>query len=150
MKTKFKSAFRAVHRSLSIVVCAGAILLLAANEQAQNLFVSFPNNRMITEFTPGGTQSISDSIFGAQGLTFDSGGNLFVSSQGGTITKITPGGVSSTVISGRFNFHGLTFNSAGDLFVVDQLSDTIFEITPGGAQSSFASVGQNLNERKTL
>jgi hypothetical protein len=34
---------------------------------------------------------------------------------------------------------GLTFNSAGNLFVAHFSSGTIYEFTPGGAQSAFAS-----------
>ena len=34
---------------------------------------------------------------------------------------------------------GLAFNSAGDLFVADFGSGNIYEFTPGGAQSTFAS-----------
>jgi hypothetical protein len=34
---------------------------------------------------------------------------------------------------------GLAFNSAGDLFEADGQSGNIFEFTPGGAQSTFAS-----------
>ena len=34
---------------------------------------------------------------------------------------------------------GLAFNSAGDLFVADVSSGNIYEFTPGGAQSTFAS-----------
>jgi fructose 1,6-bisphosphatase len=34
---------------------------------------------------------------------------------------------------------GLAFNSAGDLFAADAVSGNIYEFTPGGARSTFAS-----------
>ena len=34
---------------------------------------------------------------------------------------------------------GLAFNSAGDLFEADHGSGNIYEFTPGGTQSTFAS-----------
>ena len=43
-----------------------------------------------------------------------------------------------SVLGGKGGLDGLAFDSAGDLFVSHFSSDTIYELTPGGAQSTFA------------
>ena len=78
-------------------------------------------------------------------MAFDRSSNLFVS-QGDSIFKFAPKGVKSTfVISKAANFIDLAFDEAGNLFVVDQtvtvpgLGCSIFEITPDGTKSAFAT-----------
>ena len=45
----------------------------------------------------------------------------------------------STFASGLYGPYGLAFNSAGNLFVADYGSGNIYEFTPGGVRSTFAS-----------
>ncbi len=45
----------------------------------------------------------------------------------------------STFASGLVYPTGLAFDSAGNLFMTDNNLDSIYEFTPGGAQSLFAS-----------
>ncbi len=148
MKSKFKSTIRAACYSFSGVVCAGAVLLIASNAQAQNLFVATGiNPGSIYSITPSGGVSTftSTGLNYPYGLAFDSSGNLFVANSildigtGGYVTKITPGGVQSTIPSGP-DPKGLAFNSAGDLFETDYHSGNIYEYTPGGVFSIFATV----------
>ena len=132
-------------------ICAGALLLIAAKGQAQNLFVASGNN--VIEITPGGVQSTFASLGAhAYGLAFDSEGNLFASVTRQTnsglfnsIIKITPVGVQSTFATGSGNsaFGSLAFDSAGNLFVTGAYAG-ILEFTPQGVQSTFASGASGL------
>jgi hypothetical protein len=121
----------------------GAVILIASNAPAQNLFVANFNGDSIIEITPGGVQNtFATGMDNPIGLAFDSAGDLFVANAsnyapGGYITKITPGGVQSTFASGLIQPGGLAFNSAGNLFVGN--GTNITEITPGGVQTTFSS-----------
>ncbi|MGD0746048.1 MAG: PEP-CTERM sorting domain-containing protein [Verrucomicrobiota bacterium] len=146
LKMKTKSSIRAAFHSFGGVICAGAVLLIASNAQAQNLFVAAAHSDNIYEFTPGGTQStFASGLNYPYGLAFDSSGDLFAANSildigtGGYVSKITPGGVQSTIPSGP-DPKGLAFNSAGDLFETDYHSGNIYEYTPGGVLSTFATV----------
>ena len=139
MKTKSKSIISNVCHSISGVVCAGAVMLIASSAQAQNLFESDGVSGNIYEFTPGGAQStFASGLSSPYGIAFNSAGDMFVANGGNVnITEITPGGVESTFASVSHGAVGLAFNSAGDLFAAD--SGNIYEFTPGGARSTFAS-----------
>jgi sugar lactone lactonase YvrE len=80
-------------------------------------------------------------------------GDLFASIDGapgngvGSIYKYTPHGLQSTVATGLFRPRGLAFDSTGNLFVATNFCDattwchpTILKITPGGVQSTFATI----------
>jgi sugar lactone lactonase YvrE len=114
-----------------------------------NLFISdgavTDPKSSILKFTPNGKRSTFATGISSVGIACDRSGNLFVS-QGDSIFKFTPKGVKSTyVISKLANFIDLAFDGAGNLFVVDQtvtvlgLGRSIFEITPDGTKSPFAT-----------
>jgi len=67
---------------------------------------------------------------------------LLASDVYGTINEFTTNGTESTFASGLASEgpEGLAFNNAGDLFVADNGSGNIYEITPSGAQTIFASL----------
>lgn len=80
-------------------------------------------------------------------------GDLFASIEGapgnevGSIYKYSPTGLQSTVATGLARPRGLAFDSAGNLFVATNFCDattwchpTILKITPGGVQSTFATI----------
>jgi glucose/arabinose dehydrogenase len=92
-------------------VCAGALLLIASNAQAQNLFVAEAEAGNIYEFTQGGVQStFASGLDAPYGLAFDSAGDLFEMDAGSdTIQEIRPGGALSTFASGFLNPQGLAF-----------------------------------------
>jgi DNA-binding beta-propeller fold protein YncE len=124
-------------------VAAAAVMLIASNAQAQNLFVSDVGSGNgsgnIYDYAPGGVQStFASGVDRPFGLAFNSAGDLFVSANpSGIIYEYTPGGVKSTFASGLIGPGALAVNSAGDVFVGNGTSLT--EITPGGMQSTFAS-----------
>jgi glucose/arabinose dehydrogenase len=137
-----KTIINATFNSFGVVACAGAVLLITSDAQAQNLFVSAGlNGSTITEIAPSGAQSaFASGLSDPRGLAFDSAGNLFVSDGGsGNIYEFTPGGAQSTFASGVNNVFDLAFNSAGDLFTIGTVNGDIYEYTPGGVQSIFAS-----------
>jgi sugar lactone lactonase YvrE len=116
-----------------------------AFNSAGDLFESDYRSGNIYEYTPGGVQSTF-----ATGLTlplataFNSVGDLFVGSGygngNGMITEIAPNGTKSLFATGLSFPGGLAFNSAGNLFVSSQSGGTIYEFTPEGVQSEFATV----------
>ncbi len=132
---------------------------------AANLFVSDTDesgNGVINEFnTAAGPSSGVAVISGLpspsgepEGLAFNSSGDLFAAENTspvgawpptGCICKFTPNGaggwVQSTFASGLALPCGLAFNSSGDLFVADSNAQSIYEITPGGTRSTFATFG---------
>ncbi len=110
-----------------------------------NLFETDYSSGKVFEFAPNGTPTTFASGFTDPiSLAFDASGNLFVGSGSGNgngiITKITPGGVQSPFASGLSFPQGLEFDSAGNLYEADNTSSHIFEFTPGGTKSTFASV----------
>jgi len=104
MKTKSKFIIHAASQSFSGIVCAGAVLLMAASAPGQNLFVtSCINPGSIYQITPSGavsTFTATGQNF-PYGLAFNSAGDLFVANSlddagiGGYVTEITPAGVIS-------------------------------------------------------
>jgi sugar lactone lactonase YvrE len=111
---------------------------------AGNLIVADYNSGNIYQYTPGGVQSTFTSGFTTPtALAMDSLGDLFVASGFGTgsgiITKITPGNTQTVFATGLSFTRGMTFTGAGDLLVADN-SNNIHEFTPGGSESTFATV----------
>ena len=112
---------------------------------AGNLFESDYRSGNIFEYTPGGVQStFASGLSFPLAMTFNSAGDLFVGAGygagAGYIEEITPGGTTSVFASGLYFPNGLAFNSAGDLFESDLGTGTIYEFTPRGVRSTFASV----------
>jgi sugar lactone lactonase YvrE len=97
----------------------------------------------ITEITPGGAQSTFYSGVDAQGLAFNSAGNLFQADyRTGNIYEYTTGGVQSTFATGLPNPIMLAFNKVGNLFVSAGYGNGqgfIDEITTGGVTNLFAA-----------
>jgi len=118
-------------------------------------FLGDSNDQTIYKFAPNGARTVfagpSDFAAGAYpiGLAFDSGGNLFVSTEcfcepgSDTILKFTPTGVESTFATGLTNPRGLGFDGSGNLFVAENIdfpNGDILEYPPGGgAPTVFAS-----------
>ena len=68
--------------------------------------------------------------------------NLFVANwyAPGTIYEFTPAGTESTFYSGGLGEpESLVFDSESNLFVADSLAGNVFEITPDGTKTTFAS-----------
>ncbi len=117
-----------------------------AFSSAGNLFVSEHGNPSdIKEITPGKAQStLVSGLNYPDGLAFDGKGDLLEADEGsGNVYEFTnnSGTLNSSpgvFVSGLDEPGALAFDSTGDLFVASSVSD-IIKITPGGAQSTFAS-----------
>ncbi|HTR42282.1 MAG TPA: PEP-CTERM sorting domain-containing protein [Pseudomonadales bacterium] len=140
-----KNNIETMNYSLSGAVCAGALLLTANGASAQNLFASTINTGNVYQYTSGGTQStFASGLNYPYGIAFDAAGNLFVANSalngpGGSISEITRSGTQSTFAS-NVDPIGLAFNNAGNLFQTDYFSGNIYEYTPNGHQSTFATL----------
>ena len=116
-----------------------------AFNSAGNLFEADYRSGNIYEFTPGGVLStFATGLSFPLAMTFNSAGDLFVGAGygagNGYIEEIMPNRTTSVFASGLYFPNGLAFNSAGNLFESDLGTSTIYEFTPGGVRSTFASV----------
>jgi len=136
--------------------------LLQANEglafdSAGYLYAADSGAQTIYKFAPDGTRTVfaEPSAFapGAYpfGLTFDSTGNLFVSTVcfapffcdpgSDTILTFTPSGIESTFATGLTNPRGLAFDDSGYLFVAEaNAPGNILKFFPDGTHTVFATV----------
>lgn len=99
------------------------------------LYVSYPTlsgDDRVYRLTPDGTvHTFAHGLGRAQGLAFDSDGNLYVVAYfegAGGVVQITPAGDTRHTIAGR-NLVGLAFGSEGELFVVD--NSTLYRLDLG-------------------
>ena len=117
-----------------------------------NLYAAAGDDQTIYKFAPDGTRTVfvGPSAFGDSApvdLTFDSAGNLFVSTEGDpgndTILEFTPDGMESTFATGLTNPRGLAFDGSGYLFAAESNpapDGDILKFAPGGgAPTVFAS-----------
>jgi sugar lactone lactonase YvrE len=155
MKTTSKLIYSA------LAVLSLGIAAVTANGALNDLFASVNGQGngggFIYEYTPAGVQStFASGLSRPRGVAFDSSGNLFVATSPfddvnqvfvATIVKITPAGVQSIFVTlGNYFLEGIAIDHSNNVFVfgLDQnnppLPSPIFEITPGGVQSTFGSV----------
>src|SRR5438093_900371 len=151
-----------------LTLVAAALMPIRANANPGDIYVSYNGHAHIRgtiyDYAPNGTGRVFASrLNGPRGITFDSAGNLFVSTQceafpagnctdptiGGRIVKITPSGIQTTFASGLGDgdLRGLAFDALGNLFVADlglaaghdPSRAMVLKITPTGLVSVFAS-----------
>lgn len=136
-KTPFPS------HSFGGIISAAAILFMAANVSAQNLFIANYPNGTIQEISGGAESIFATGMNYPAGVAFDGAGDLFVANsannagESGNITEFTHTG--SSVFASGIDPQGLAFDGSGDLFVADYRSGNIYEYTPKGVQSTFAT-----------
>jgi len=113
-----------------------------AVDAAGNIFVGINQSgtNSIEKITPSGTVSVFASLVTpAQGLAFDSSGNLYATT-GSSIYKYTQAGVRSIFVSNGLNSpQGLAFDGTGNLYVVVG-GNQIEKFTSANVGSAFASV----------
>jgi sugar lactone lactonase YvrE len=132
-------------RLASGVVCAGAVLLMSSSAWAQDLFVSDFINGNIYRITPKGEISVfASGMDYPYGIAFNHAGDLFVANSAldagteGYIGKINPDGTPHTFYA-NLDPKAVAVNSAGHVFEADYHSGIIYEYTPDGRQSTFAT-----------
>jgi hypothetical protein len=118
-----------------------------AFDGAGNLYASLYNfpTYALKKFTPSGVATTFANISSSPGtLAVDQGGNLYLAFVGGPIEKFTPGGTRSDFAS-LYTF-GLACDSAGNVYSDGPDGtggDAIVRITPAGAVSVFADLGND-------
>lgn len=129
---------------------AGTIFLNGLVSQPEALAFDAAGNLLVADYAMGTIVKVS--LSGAQtnfgilahpyGLAFDRAGNLFVTETygGNRIDKFSPDGTQSVFASlpGELPM-GLAFDSAGNLFVACYQSGNIYQFTPEGTRTTFAS-----------
>ena len=116
---------------------------ISSNGLGSGNIYKFTPSGVRTTFAPTGWEGILVMGVSPLGLAFDSAGNLFVGND--DTLAITSSNLPQTesqstfVASGLTTACGLAFNSAGDLFEADWGSGNIYEFTPDGTRSTFAS-----------
>ena len=132
----------------SIPIASGFGLAL---DSVGNLYAAAGDGQTIYKFAPDGTRTIfaGPSAFGDSapvGLAFDSGGNLFVSTEGDpgndTILEFTSDGTESTFATALTTPRGLAFDGSGNLFVAEANpapDGDILEFPTAGGEIVFAS-----------
>ncbi len=111
----------------------------AGNVYAANLW---GNN--ITKYTPGGVESVFAGVAQPKGLTFDSSGNLYVSTANDTILRYDSLGHSTVFATSSMGLNGplgMQFDAAGNLFVANYFGSDILKRDTAGNWSVFASTG---------
>jgi sugar lactone lactonase YvrE len=110
-----------------------------------DLFVANSGGDDIVEISQGRTQStFASGLYQPEDVAFDSSGNLWEVDFGshnantGYLHEFSTSGTERTVATG-LNPPSMAFNSAGDLFVGDIESQSIYEFTPAGVETTFVS-----------
>ena len=114
-----------------------------------NLYVANSGDGTVSEFTPGGmlvNADVSSGLGDAEGMTFDSAGDLFVVSKStGNIYEISAGGTQSIYATDVTGINDVAFDKSGNLFVSTGSDNGITVITPGKLSSALTVNGPKLN-----
>ena len=132
----------------------GFIATPIPNPPPQVLYAGGAVTGDITEITSGGVQStLAQLPVYSAGMAFDRAGDLFIGDSDGNVYESIAGGapiVFAANVGGGVG--GLAINSAGNLFVANGIgaygndgNGDIYEFTPGGVKSIFASLGEAQN-----
>ncbi|MEO6969868.1 MAG: putative Ig domain-containing protein [Chthoniobacterales bacterium] len=118
--------------------------------QTLNVYVAAANGAI--KVAPDGTATTIYSGADSRFIAVDASGSVFLSlGNTGSVIKIPVVGGSSTFASGLNDPHGMAFrpkkfngdtDGVGNLFVADPAGGFIFQITPDGVKTAFASTGK--------
>ncbi len=106
----------------------------------------------IVEISPGGVQTIilsqaDSTLVVPEGLAVDGAGDIFIADKGNDRIAELPWtgsgyGALITVASGISNPEGVAVDGAGDVFATN--GSQVIEISPGGTQTTIATLGSDL------
>lgn len=117
--------------------------------QVLNVYVAAANGAI--KVAPDGTSTTVYSGSDSRNVAVDSEGNVFLSLGTGEVRKFPVVGSTTTFASGLNDPHGLAFRpkrfngdteGVGNLFAADPTGGFIFQITPDGTKTTFASTGK--------
>ncbi len=133
-----------------VTVSAPLGVTLATVDMMTSVYVAAGNGAFQVE-PDGVVTTIYPGSDGRQ-VWADNDGNIYISLGSGEVRKFAPGGVLSTTFASGLNdpfgmaFRPKRFNGdtdgVGNLFVADPTGGFIFEITPDGLKTTFASSGK--------
>lgn len=107
-----------------------------------NIYAANIGGNNITEYTPNGVETVFADLSQPKCLTFDSTGDLYVSTGDNTIVRYDPQGNSQIFASSDDGLNGplaMQFDAKGDLFVANYWSSDILERNAAGNWSVFAT-----------
>lgn len=113
-----------------------------AVDSAGDVYAANLNGNDITKYTSTGAGSLFANVSQPKGLTFDSSGNLYVSTANNTIVEYNSQGQGQVIATATQGLNGplaMQFNSDGDLFVANYFSSDILERNTAGNWSVFAT-----------
>ena len=133
-----------------VSVTAPVGLMVESAGMVTNLYVAAGNGTF--RVLPGGAVTTIYSGTNGRSAWSDEDGNVFVSLSNGEVQKFAAGGgLSTTFASGLNDPFGMAFRpkrfngdteGVGNLFVADPTGGFIFQITPDGVKTTFASSGK--------
>lgn len=112
---------------------------LAFDNQGDLFVANRHANSVIEIDTNGDKSTFASGLSGPSWLVFDSVGDLFVGNAVGNIIEINTNQELSTFASGLDGIAGLAFDATGNLFEADENSGNIYEFTPDGTRTTYAS-----------
>lgn len=133
-----------------VTVTAPLGLTEASVNMVTSVYVAAGNGTF--QVASGGTVTTIYSGTDGRSIAIDADGNIFLSLGTGEVQKFAPGGgLSTTFASGLNDPYGMAFrpkkfngdtDGVGNLFVADPTGGFIFQITPDGTKTTFASGGK--------
>ncbi len=136
--------------ALPVTVTAPLGITVTSSNQITSIYVAAANGTF--RIAPDGTVSTVYAGSDGRKVAVDADGNIFLSLGTGEVRKFpAAGGTPTTFASGLNDPYGMAFrpkkfngdtDGVGNLFVADPTGGFIFQITPDGTKSTFASGGK--------
>src|SRR4051794_8726795 len=125
---------------ICILTALMLVLAFAAPSGAEPFYVSW-NSPSLAIVNSGGVQgTFGSGLSSAEGLAFDTAGNLYVAEIGNNrVTRFAPNGTSSLFASGFATPFGVVFNATGNLFVSSRDGNRIDRVSPAGVVTPFVA-----------
>ncbi len=133
-----------------VTVTAPLGITVSSVNQETSVYVAAGNGTF--KVATNGTVTTVYAGFDGRSVAVDADGNVFLSLATGEVRKFAVGGgMSTTFASGLNDPFGMAFrpkkfngdtDGVGNLFVADPTGGFIFQITPGGTKTTFASAGK--------
>lgn len=129
------------------MLAAGAVT--APSSRAATLYVTDGHNNTVTTVGPGGSTTggtpFISGLNAPDGIAFDSTGNVYVANNSGNkVSKYSStGSLINASLGGSISSPtGVAVDSSGNVYAGTQ--DDVIKVTPGGTQSTFGPIDQDI------